>query len=204
MRLWGSGLSRTLWTGLRIMLVFTFVLGVVYPLVITGVGQLVFPGQANGSLLKNTDGQVVGSKLIGQSFADAAGRPLPRYFQPRPSAAGDGYDAANSGGTNQGPEDPDLIAAITERRAQIAAFNGVAPADVPPDALTASASGLDPDISPAYARLQVDRVARARGLAPDRVRALVDEYTSAPDLGYIGQARVNVVALNLALDEYHG
>jgi len=201
---WGIGLGRTLWTGLRIMLVFTLVLGVVYPLVITGIGQLFFPGQANGSLLKNAAGQVVGSKLIGQSFADADGNPLPQYFQPRPSAAGDGYDAANSSGTNQGPENPDLIAAIQERRAQIATFNGVTPEQVPPDALTASASGLDPDISPEYARLQIDRVARARNLPRDAVAALVEEYTSAPDLGYIGQTRVNVTALNLALDEYPG
>jgi K+-transporting ATPase ATPase C chain len=183
------------------MVIFTVVLGVAYPLAITGVGQVFFPRQANGSLVRNADGDAVGSSLIGQSFLSADGSPLAQYFQPRPSVAGDGYDSRSSGGSNLGPENPDLIAAIKERKAQIAAFNGVPEADVPPDAVTASGSGLDPDISPTYADIQVERVARARGMTVDEVASLVDQHTQGPDLGYIGQSRVNVVDLNLALDK---
>ena len=197
----GRTMGRTLWTGVRIMVILTVLLGVVYPLVMTLFGHLVFPWQSNGSQLTNRDGQVVGSALIGQSFADADGNPLPQYFQPRPSAAGDGYDAASSGGSNLGPEDPRLIAEIEKRKAEIAAFNGVPESAVPPDAVTASGSGLDPDISPAYAKIQIDRVAGARHLPVATVKALVDEHTQGRDLGYIGEPRVNVVELNLALDE---
>ncbi|EWT02317.1 potassium transporter KtrA, partial [Intrasporangium chromatireducens Q5-1] len=181
------------------MLVLTVVLGVVYPLAITGIGQLVFPWQSNGSIVTTSDGEPVGSALIGQSFTDAAGNPLPEYFQPRPSAAGDGYDAGASSGSNLGPENPDLIAAIAERRAQIAAFNGVQPSEVPADAVTASGSGLDPHISPAYAAIQVQRVAEARGLPVETVRALVASHTQDRDLGYLGQPRINVLELNLAV-----
>jgi len=194
-------MGRTVWTGVRIMVILTVVLGVVYPLVMTLFGQLVFPWQSNGSQLKDADGQVVGSALIGQSFADANGNPLPQYFQPRPSAAGDGYDAASSGGSNLGPEDPRLITEIERRKAEIAAFNGVPESEVPADAVTASGSGLDPDISPAYAKIQIDRVAGARHLSVDTVKTLVAEHTQGRDLGYIGEPRVNVVELNLALDE---
>ena len=199
MRAWARENGRSLWVATRLMLIFTVLLGVIYPLVITGVGQLAFHSQVNGSLLRNKDGQVVGSTLIGQQFADADGKPMPQYFQPRPSAVD--YNAGTSGGSNRGPEDPELIAKIAELKAQIAAFNGVPASDVPPDAVTASGSGLDPDISVAYARIQINRVAAARGLAVDVVTALVDRYTEAPDLGYIGEYRVNVVRLNLALDE---
>jgi K+-transporting ATPase ATPase C chain len=158
------------------------------------------PARADGSLVTDADGTVVGSSLIGQSFTDADGTPLPQYFQSRPSAAGDGYDAAASSGSNLGPENPDLIAAIEERRAAVADLEGVDPADVPVDALTASGSGLDPQISPEYADLQVPRVARERGMTEDAVRALVAEATTGPGLGFLGQAGVDVLDLNLALD----
>ncbi len=193
--------ARTFGTAARIMLVLTVVLGVLYPLLITGVGQLLLPEQANGSLVRDDSGNVVGSRLLGQAYLDADGNPLPTYFQSRPSAAGDGYDAAASSGSNLGPENPDLIAAVQERRQQIADFNGVDPNEVPADALTASGSGLDPQISPAYAAMQVDRVARARGLTPAVVRRLVAAHTDGPDLGYLGEPRVNVLTLNLALDQ---
>lgn len=190
---------RTYGVSLRAMLVFTAVLGVGYPLAITGIGQLAFPAHANGSTVSAAD-QVVGSALIGQSFADADGNPLPEWFQPRPSAAGEGYDAGASSGSNLGPENPDLIAAIGDRKAQVADFNGAAPADVPADALTTSASGLDPHISPEYAQLQTARVAQARGLSEETVHNLVDEHTQDRNLGYLGEPTVNVLLLNIALD----
>jgi K+-transporting ATPase ATPase C chain len=191
------------WTALRALLVFTVVLGLGYPLVVLGVGQLVVPAAANGSLV-TVGGDVVGSSLLGQAFADADGDPLPEWFQPRPSAAGSGYDAGASSGSNHGPENPDLIAAIEERRARVAAFDGVDPADVPADALTASASGLDPHISPEYARQQVARVAAARGLDEAEVSALVDAHIQGRDLGYLGEPTVNVLELNVALAERDG
>ncbi|GAA1954766.1 potassium-transporting ATPase subunit KdpC [Agromyces allii] len=190
---------RTHWVALRAMLIFTAVLGVAYALVITGVGQLVLPAQANGSMLRDGSGTVVGSSLIGQSSTDAEGAPLPEWFQPRPSAAGDGYDGGASSGSNYGPENADLVAAIEERRAQVAEFDGVSPDEVPVDALTASASGLDPHISPEYARLQVARVAAARGLPEAEVADLVESRIQARDLGYLGDPTVNVLELNLAL-----
>ncbi len=192
---------RTLGTAARLMLVFTVVLGLLYPLLVTGVGQVLFRAPADGSLVRDHSGRVVGSRLIGQSFSDEAGNPLPQYFQPRPSAAGDGYDPRASGGSNQGPESPELIDAVRERRHAIATFNGVPEAVVPVDALTASGSGLDPDISPDNAAIQVERVARARRLDADTVRRLVAAHTQGPDLGYLGQARVNVLELNVALDD---
>jgi len=187
------------WAATRLMIILTILLGVAYPLAMTGFAQLVFPGRANGSVVTNASGDVVGSSLIGQAFQDTQGNPLPQYFQPRPSAVD--YDAGTSGGSNQGPENADLIAAIPARRAAVAAFNGVDPSQVPVDAITASGSGLDPNISPAYAAIQINRVAKARGMTVDAVKALVAKYTSGPDLGYIGEPRVNVVKLNLALDE---
>lgn len=194
---------RTTWphllVALRAMLVLTVILGIAYPLLVTGLGRLL-PARADGSMVTDAGGTVVGSSLIGQSFTDSDGAPLVAYFQSRPSAAGDGYDAAASSGSNWGPENPDLVAAVEERRAAVAALEGVHPADVPVDALTASASGLDPHISPAYAELQVRRVAAERGLADDEVRGLVAAATTGPDLGVLGQAGVNVLELNLALD----
>ncbi|MFE1646326.1 potassium-transporting ATPase subunit KdpC [Microbacterium sp. P01] len=195
---------RTTGVAIRAMLVFTLVLGVGYTLLITAIGQLALPWQANGSLITTSAGTATGSALIGQSFVDADGNPLPEYFQSRPSAAGDGYDGGASSGSNLGPENADLIASISERRDAIAAFEGVDPAAVPPDALTASASGLDPDISPAYARLQVERIAEARGLPVAEVRDLVESRIQARDLGFLGEPRVNVLQLNLALDALQG
>lgn len=192
--------ARTHWVAIRAMLLFTLVLGVAYTTVVTVIGQVALPAQANGSLERSGD-EVVGSALIGQSFADASGEPLPEWFQPRPSAAGDGYDGGASSGSNQGPENADLIAAIEERKAQVAEFEGVDEADVPADALTASASGLDPHISPEYALQQVARVAGERGLPESEVRELVESRIQARDLGYLGEPTVNVLQLNLALSE---
>lgn len=180
----------------RVMVVLTAVLGVAYPAAVFGVGQLVFPAQAGGSLLSQ-GGEIVGSSLIGQSFTDADGAPLPQWFQSRPSAAG--YDAGASTGSNLGPENADLVTSIQERRTAIATFEGVDPSEVPADALTASGSGLDPDISPAYALLQVPRVAAARGLDEDAVRALVEAQTKGRVLGYLGEPSVGVLELNVAL-----
>ena len=191
---------RTHWVALRALLVFTVVLGLAYPIAMTAIGQIALPAQANGSLVR-VDGDVIGSALIGQSFTDAAGEPLPEWFQSRPSAAGDGYDGGASGGSNLGPENEDLIAAIEERRAAVAALEGVAEPDVPADAVTASASGLDPHISPEYALLQVARVAGERGLDEADVRALVEDHIQAPDLGFLGEPTVDVLSLNLALAE---
>jgi K+-transporting ATPase ATPase C chain len=180
----------------RVLLVATVVLGLAYPLAITGIAQAAAGNRANGSLLTR-DGVVVGSRLIGQPFADAKGNPLPQWFQPRPSASG--YNGKASGATNLGPDNPKLVTAIRQRRAQIAAFEGVSPAAAPPDAVTASGSGLDPDISPAYALLQAARVARVRGLDPAAVRALVHAHTTGRGLGFLGEPTVNVLELNLAL-----
>ncbi|WP_394554236.1 potassium-transporting ATPase subunit KdpC [Agromyces sp. MMS24-JH15] len=191
--------ARTHAVAVRAMLIFTLVLGVAYTLVVTAIGQLALPAQANGSVIRNSAGAVVGSSLIGQSFADADGAPRPEWFQSRPSAAGDGYDAGASSGSNLGPENADLIAAITERERAVAEANGVDEADVPADAVTASGSGLDPHISPEYALLQVRRVAAARGLAEADVRELVESHVRQPDLGYLGGETVDVLELNLAL-----
>lgn len=184
-------LARQSLAGLRVLLLLTLVLGVAYPLVLTG-GAALLGDQADRQLLR-VDGQVVGSRQIGQVF-DGAG-----WFRSRPSAAGEGYDAMASGGSNLGPENPDLLALVGERRAAVAEAEGVDPSLVPPDALTASGSGLDPDISPEYARLQVDRVARERGLEPDEVRTLVEEHVLGRTLGFLGEPRVNVLELNIAL-----
>jgi K+-transporting ATPase ATPase C chain len=192
-----SGIAQY-WVAIRAMLALTVVLGVGYPLIVTGIGQATMSWQANGSPVTE-GGKTVGSALIGQSFTDADGKPLPQWFQSRPSAAGDGYDGGASSGSNLGPENTDLVASIEERRAAIADFEGVDPATVPADALTASASGLDPHISPAYALLQVPRVAAERGLDEGEVRSLVERLTQGPDLGYLGESTVNVLQLNLAV-----
>lgn len=192
--------ARQTWAGLRVLLVLTLVLGVGYPLAVTGVAQVLLPWQADGSLVSATgqhvtraDTGAVGSVLVGQRFDGDA------WFHPRPSAAGDGYDTLASGGSQLGPLDAHLLASVEERRAAVAATEDVDPADVPADALTASASGLDPDVSPAYAALQVPRVARERGLPAAQVRALVADATRGRDLGVLGEPRVNVLLLNLAL-----
>lgn len=196
--------ARTLWVSVRAVAVLTITTGVLYTLVITGIGQLALPAQANGSLLRDDEGRVIGSSLIGQPFTGADGEPLPAYFQPRPSAAGDGYDGGLSSGSNLGPESPELIAAVEERRAEVAERNGVAEEDVPADAVTASASGLDPHISPAYAAIQVERVAVERGLDPAVLRALVAAHTTTPVAGIGGAPVVHVLELNVALDGLAG
>lgn len=189
---------RTAGVAVRAMAVLTVVLGVGYTAVVTGIGQLALPAQADGSLV-SADGQVVGSSLIGQSFQDSDGAALPEWFQSRPSAAGDDYDASASSGSNLGPENDDLVSSIEDRKAAIAESDGVDPATIPADALTASASGLDPHISPEYAREQVARVAEARGIPEQQVERLVDEHVQGRDLGYLGEPTVNVLELNIAL-----
>jgi len=233
--------------GLRIKIFMTVVLGVGYPLLMTGISQVVFPKQANGSLIK-TGNKVIGSELIGQSFSK------PEYFHPRPSSAGGGYDATASAGSNLGPTSSKLIHGTTkmdDKKNEVVDFDGIslrivhyvldndiayessvpldrfkdakgelddvklikafnddkAPlvfipkAPIPADAVTASASGLDPHISPDSAQAQVARVAKARGVSPDQVNQLVGQFTEGPDLGLLGEARVNVLRLNLALDQ---
>ncbi len=183
-----------LWPALRINIFLTILLGVGYPLVVTGISQLVFPHQANGSLITQ-NGKVVGSELIGQNFT------RPEYFQPRPSAAGsDGYDPMASGGFNYGPTNQKLIDRV---KASVDKFHKENPdyhGPIPADLLTASGSGLDPDISPASAQAQTPRVAKARGISADQLGQLVAQCTKSPDLGLLGEPRVNVLKLNLALD----
>jgi len=183
------------------MVIITIVLGPIYCLAITGIGQLTFPDKTNGSMVEDSHGTIVGSSLIAQSFNGKNGKPLPQYFQPRPSAAGDGYDGASSSGSNLGPANPNLTKAIKERRQQVATFNHVSQAQVPPDAVTASGSGLDPDISPDYADIQEDRVAQARRLPVSTVKKLVKENTHNRELGFLGEPTVDVLDLNLALDQ---
>jgi potassium-transporting ATPase KdpC subunit len=192
------GTFRQTWTALRAMLILTVVLGLAYPLVVGVIGQVAFPSQANGSLVR-VDNTVVGSSLIGQSFTDKKGNALPQWFQSRPSAAGDGYDGAGSSGSNLGPNNKDLVKAIKDRQAAIAKDDGVEVGNIPADAVTASGSGLDPHISPAYALLQVHRVADARGLTDAAVTKLVESMIQGRDLGYLGEPTVNVLELNIAL-----
>ncbi len=194
---------RQYWVAIRALLIFTVVLGVGYTALITGIGQLALPWQSNGSTI-NVGGASVGSALIGQSFTDKKGNALPEWFQSRPSAAGTGYDASASSGSNYGPENADLIKAVTDRKVAIAKLDGVPASSIPADAVTASASGLDPHISPEYALLQVDRVARVRNLPVAEVKKLVVAQIQAPDLGYLGQSRVNVLDLNVALAKLKG
>jgi K+-transporting ATPase ATPase C chain len=180
--------------GLRLTIVFTILMGIVYPLAVTGICQAIFHKQANGSLISR-NGQVIGSELIGQNFTK------PQYFQPRPSAAGnDGYDATASGGSNWGATSQKLNdrvkASVDKFRKDNPAFTGPIPADL----LTASGSGLDPEISPAGAEAQAPRVAKARGMNPEDVLKLIATHTKARELGFLGEPRVNVLELNLALD----
>lgn len=193
-------LPRQYGVAVRAMLLLTLALGILYPLLVTGIGQLALPSPANGSLV-TVNGTSVGSSLIGQSFTDAKGKPLPQWFQSRPSAAGAGYDATSSGGSNLGPSNPALLTATRERIIVIEKSDGVTATQIPPDAVSASASGLDPHISPAYALLQVDRVASARHLPKAAVRALVESKIQGRVLGYLGDPTVNVLHLNTALAE---
>jgi K+-transporting ATPase ATPase C chain len=181
----------------RLIILFTVVLGLAYPLAVTGIAQVVFPGRADGSLVTH-GGRTVGSSLIGQGFT-GKGIDEAQWFQSRPSAAGDGYDPQASSASNLGLDSPDLVKLVEERRAAAAKLDGVDPSSVPADALMASGSGLDPHISPAYAEEQVARVARERDLSVGAVRALVRESTKGRTLGFLGEARVNVLELNLAL-----
>jgi K+-transporting ATPase ATPase C chain len=173
-------------------ILFTLLLGVGYPLLVTGIAHLTMPAQAEGSLIRDSHGQVIGSALIAQGFAN------PEYLHPRPSAAGKGYEADNSGGSNYGPLNPDLAKRIKGDADALRASTGSAL--VPADAVTTSASGLDPDISPAYALLQAPRIAAARGADPAAVRAFIAARIQSPFLGFIGQEHVNVLVTNLALD----
>jgi K+-transporting ATPase ATPase C chain len=228
-------MRRQLLTGLAMTIALTVLLGLVYPLAVYAIGQVAFSDRANGSFVKSADGTTIGSSLIGQSFLDADGNPLTKYFQPRPSAAGSGYDAMSSGGTNLGPGNPKLIAptdgpdcylvdktdangdpvldaagnAVQECYAdtvpgRVTAYrtlNGLADdVKVPVDAVTSSASGLDPQISVANAKLQAQRIATARSLPLDTVLALVKSHTEGRHWGFLGEKVVNVLELNLALD----
>jgi len=183
---------RQTWIGIRLVIFGTIVLGLIYPILVTGIGQVFASSAANGSLIKAADGTVIGSSLIGQNFSE------PQWFHSRPSAAGaDGYDAQSSGASNLGPNNDDLLEAVEERKAAVIAEDG--PGDIPADALTASGSGLDPHISSAYADRQIARVARENSLTPAEVAELVADHTEGRMLGFIGEPRVNVVELNLAI-----
>jgi potassium-transporting ATPase KdpC subunit len=192
-------LARHATASLVMLAILTLALGLGYPLLVTGGSQLFFRNQANGSLVYS-NGKLAGSQLLGQSFTDAKGNPLPQYFQPRPSDAGTGYDGQSSGASNLGPSNPQLISQVNARAKAYRQFNGLpANAAVPVDAVTASGSGLDPDISVANALDQAPRVARARHLPTARVVALVHQHTTGPQWGFLSESVVNVLDLNLAL-----
>jgi K+-transporting ATPase ATPase C chain len=222
------GIVRQHIAALRLLLVFTVVTGIIYPVVMVGIAQVAFHNQANGSLA-SYHGRVVGSSLLCQEFTDAKGNPLPQYFQPRPSYAIVGWGLSKgkngkyvvtgtgpdnygcnplySSASNLGPTNPALVQFIRQRQAQIAAFDHVRISQIPPDAVTGSASGLDPDISPANAAIQVNRVAAARHVSPAAITALVKQYTQGRVLGFLGEPVVNVLELNIALDTkypFHG
>ena len=187
-------IRRQIWPAISVTIVLMLVTGLAYPLLVTGIAQLVFPRQANGSLVAG-DGRVVGSRLIGQQFSQA------RYFHPRPSAAGAGYDPLASGGTNKGPTDRKLADTLVASAVKaVVTEDGVARGGIPADLVTSSGSGLDPDISPASAAVQVARVAHARNADSASVAAIVTSHISARQLGILGEPRVNVLQLNLALD----
>ena len=195
-----SGILRQASVSIAALFIATLALGFGYPLVVTGISQLFLHDKADGSLLYS-DGKLVGSALLGQSFTDAKGNPLPEYFQPRPSNAGGGYDGSSSGASNLGPSNPTLINEVFERVRAYRQFNHMAPqAAVPVDAVTASGSGLDPDISLQNALDQAPRVAEARHLPPARVLALLHQQTAPAEWGFLSEPAVNVLQLNLALD----
>jgi K+-transporting ATPase ATPase C chain len=185
-------MKKQLMVAVKYTLITTVIFGVVYPLLVTGLSQWLFPKQANGSLIV-TNGQVVGSRLIGQSFSGE------KYFHSRPSAAGSGYDPLSSGGSNLGPTNQALITRVQQDVAKMQQENPGAP--IPADLVTASGSGLDPDISPANTEFQIPRVAKARGVTPEEVRRIVARHTHGRQLGIFGEARVNVLELNMDLDQ---
>ncbi len=185
-------MKKNLITSVLMTIATTILLGLIYPLVVTGIAQVLFPARANGQLIRK-DGRIVGSSIIGQGFAGAA------YFHSRPSATTVPYDAANSAGSNLGPTNQKLIDRVKSDVAALQAGNPGKP--VPVDLVTTSASGFDPHISPAAAEYQVERVARERGTTPDRVRAVVARHTDGRQLGFLGEPRVNVLELNLELDQ---
>lgn len=187
----GSFIRHQIRPAIAVLALLTLITGFAYPAVVTGIAQVAFPNQANGSFI-TVNGATVGSSLIGQSFDD------PKYLWGRPSAAGKGYDGASSAGSNLGPTSKALIDRIAASVDALRAANGGGP--VPVDLVTTSGSGLDPEISPAAAEYQVARIATARGLAPDAVRAVIARHTDQPLLGFLGQARVNVLLVNLDLD----
>jgi K+-transporting ATPase ATPase C chain len=195
--------------GLRLLLVFTVLVGIIYPVAMWGVSQGLFRHQANGSMV-SFHGRVVGSTLLCQEFVNAKGSPLPQYFQPRPSDAINpaanpkhdfGCDPTYSAASNLGPNNPALVQLIRQRQRQIAAFDHVRISQIPADAVTASGSGLDPGISPQNAAIQVNRVAAARHVSPAAISALVSRYTQGRVLGFLGEPQVNVLQLNLGLDQ---
>lgn len=189
-------IMKDLITSILMLGIFTLVLGIVYPFAVWGVSQAVFSHEANGSLIKNGKGEIIGSELIGQKFSS------PGYFHGRPSAAGNGYDAGASSGSNLGPTSQVLIERVRLDSETLAAENPKQP--IPADLVTTSGSGLDPHISPAAARFQVARVAGARMMPEDEVQSIVDRYTEGRTLGFLGEPRVNVLKLNLELDRLGG
>jgi potassium-transporting ATPase KdpC subunit len=201
------GFVRQHIAGLRLLLVFTVLCGIIYPAVMLVIAQVAFHHQANGSLA-SYHGRVVGSSLLCQEFTDVKGNPLPQYFQPRPSSAvvsgaknDYGCDPLYSSASNYGPNNPTFIQLIKQRQQQIAKLDHVPVSQIPANAVTASGSGLDPAISPANAAIQVDRVAAARHVSPAAIQALVSQYTQGRTLGFLGEPTVNVLKLNIALDE---
>ncbi|MFD8552022.1 potassium-transporting ATPase subunit KdpC [Streptomyces fradiae] len=199
--------GRLVWAALRMLLVLTVVTGIVYPLVVTGIAQGLFNDKANGSIVK-VEGEEVGSELIGQTWnlpkrnpddATEAARPDPKWFQPRPSDSG--YDPLSTGSSQLGASDPTLTRLVGDARKAVAAFNGVPESEVPEDAVTGSASAIDPHISPEYAEIQIKRVAEARGLSGQRVAKLVEDHTEGRTAGFLGEPHVNVLKLNLALED---
>jgi K+-transporting ATPase ATPase C chain len=179
--------------GVRFIIVTMVLFGGVYHVGLWAVGQVVFPAQAQGSLIRRDDGSVIGSSLVAQAFT------RPEYFHPRPSAVD--YNAASTGGSNFGPSNPDHLELVKERLSEVIAAESAPASHVPSEMITASGGGLDPHIPPAAAHLQAPRVAAARGIDPNRIRALIDAYTEPPAFSFLGRARVNVLELNLALDE---
>lgn len=188
----GKDFVTSLRPAIVLTILFAILLGLLYPFAMTGIGQAIFPSQANGSLVRDAAGRVVGSTVVGQAFT------ADRYFQTRPSAAGKGYDALASSGSNLGPTSQALVDRVTPDIAKRRTESVAGP--VPADLVTASGSGLDPDLSPEAAQAQVTRVARVRGLSPEQVRKLVDDNVERPLLGILGEPRVNVLALNQQLD----